>query len=370
MVSNPPRDNREQKLGRTVLDDLRRGGFKNTIRRDYRDLKDFYLDEDRRKRLESMGWFKRAIFITAWLLKGLFLKLTPVRRLLLIVGLVLILTSGDTGYSDGNFRININVPIVGSLLVLFVLMLELKDKLLARSELQAGRTVQHALMPERSPHVAGWSLWLFTRPANEVGGDLVDFQHVDEKRFGVTIGDVSGKGLGAALLMAKLQSTLRALAPDFGSLAKLGAKINEILHRDSLPNSFASLVYLQLQPDSGVVHLVNAGHLPPIVLRGSTFEEMPKGGTALGILPKAKYSDQRIELQNGELLLVYSDGLTEARNERDEFFGSERLMGLLPTLGGLSTEQVGKKLLAAVDQFVGDARANDDLSLVVFKRKE
>ena len=129
----------------------------------------------------------------------------------------------------------------------------------------------------------------------------------------------------------------------------------------------ASLVYLQLQPDSGVVHLVNAGHLPPIVLRGSTFEEMPKGGTAFGILPKAKYSDQRIEPQNGELPLVYSDGLTEARNERDEFFGSERLM---PTLGGLSTEQVGEKLLAAVDQFVGDARANDDLSLVVFKRQE
>lgn len=362
-------DVNEPKLGKTLREDFKRGDFKRTVSRDFKELKEFFLDDQRRNRLTKMGWFKRWFFMTAWLLKSLFLKLTPARRLLLLAGVLLILISRSATFQGENVQVNSNTGIAGGLLILFVLMLELKDKLLAHQELETGRAVQRALMPDESPIVSGWSLWLFTRPANDVGGDLVDFQRMDENRFGVALGDVAGKGLGAALFMAKLQATLRALAPDFRSMSGLGAKLNQIFYRDGIANKFASLAYLEFQPDSDFVRVLNAGHFPPIAIReNGAIEEMPKGTMALGISADANYGEQQIELAKGDLLLIYSDGVTEARNTDGEFFGEQRLRDLLPALAGLSPKQTGAKLLAEVDRFVGDARANDDLSLVVLKR--
>ena len=248
-------------------------------------------------------------------------------------------------------------------------MLELKDKLLAHDELRIGRTVQKALLPEENPTLAGWSIWLFTRPANDVGGDLVDYINLDSDHLGLALGDVAGKGLGAALLMSKLQSTLRAIAPDYKSLSELGERINLIFCRDSLPNKFATLVYLELTQNSGNVRLLNAGHLPPsLVLHGSNVNELSRGAAALGLMKSSKFQEQEIELSPGDLLLTYSDGVTEARNERDEFFGDQRLISIIGKSAGVSPENVGEKILAEVDTFVGDAPRSDDLSLVIIKR--
>lgn len=362
MPDDSAKGTKEPRLGRTIIEDLGRGDFFRTISREFGELKEFYLDQDRKKRLGQMGRIKRWIFMSAWLLKSLFLKLTPARRILLLTSFLFLFIRVEAGRGRGEFM-GLSLAIL-----LFILMLELKDKLVATSELEAGRTVQRALMPDRKPSVPGWTLWLLTRPANEIGGDLLDFLQVDRNRYGVALGDVAGKGLSAALVMAKLQATLRALAPDYAALSDLGAKINDIFRRDGLPYSFASLVYLELQSDSGHVRLLNAGHMPPIALKGSMIEEMPKGDPALGILPAVTYTEQHIELQKGDLLLVYSDGVTEARNAQGDFFGHQRLVELLPRLAGFSCEQVGERLLAEVDRFVGDAKANDDLSLVVLKR--
>lgn len=375
MVDNHSKTNGEPKFSKTLLDDLKtffkdlRGGeLKRTLGQDFYELKEFYLDEERKNRLKAMGRFRRWIYMTTWLLKSLFMKLTPVRRILLLISLLFLIASRNIIYGDSNINVSINFNVAAILMLLFILMLELRDKLLARSELEAGRSVQRALMPDKSPNVPGWSLWLFTRPANEVGGDVVDFQQITSNRFGVALGDVAGKGLGAALFMAKLQAILRALAPDFTSLSELGAKINEIFYRDGIPKNFASLVYLELQSTSDFVRVLNAGHMPPIALRGTTIKEMPKGAPALGISPKAIYTEQHIELEKGDYLLVYSDGLTEARNESGDFFGDQRLLELLPKLDGITTDKFGERLIADVDQFVGNARANDDLSLVVLRR--
>lgn len=347
---------------KTFFQNLKSGSFRRPLSRNFRELKEFFLDEDRKNRLATMGRLKRWIYTSFWLLKALLLKLSPVRRVFLVIGLILLLCSNNSN-QDGN-----NNAIYGGLILILILMFELKDKLLAKSELRAGHAVQTALMPERKPRVPGWELWLFSRPANEVGGDLLDFQHIKENRFGIALGDVADKGLKAALLMAKLLATLRALAPDFKSLSDLGAKINEIFYRDGLPSSFASLVYLELQTDSESIRVLNAGHIPPIVLKTDQVQEMPKGDLALGISPKATYSEQNIELGKGDWLLVYSDGLTEARNEEGDFFGDKQLLDLLPKLSGTSVEEIGEKILAEVDHFVGEAPANDDLSLVVLKR--
>lgn len=359
----------EPKLAKLLREDLRHGDFRRTLRRDWNALKEFYLDQNRQQRLQQMGWLKRGVLLSWWLIKSLFFKLTPVRRILLIISFWFILEASSIQYHGERFQFDSGgLGKLGFVVLLFILMLELKDKLLAQSELATGRSVQRALMPKQSPTIPGWELWLTTRPANEVGGDLVDYLEIGANRFGVALGDVAGKGLKAALLMAKLQATLRALASDFDSLAELGVKLNAILRRDSLPDSFASLIYFELQSDSGMVRLLNAGHQPPLILRGATVEEMAHGTAALGVLPKAVCVEQQIILQRGEVLVVYSDGLNEARNEAGEFFGDDRILALLASCAQYTANQIGDRLLAEVEHFVGEARPHDDLSLIVLKR--
>jgi sigma-B regulation protein RsbU (phosphoserine phosphatase) len=295
------------------------------------------------------------------------MRLTPFRRIVLVLGIVLLVWSPVVIMTNKHIEV-MDFRLIGGAAILIVLMLELKDKLLARDELGAGKRVQQALMPEQSPSVPGWLLWIYSRPANEVGGDLIDFLRQSENRFGIALADVSGKGLQAALIMAKLQATLKALAPDYDSIGKLITKLNAIVHRDGLPNSFASLVYAEVAPDSGTVRFVNAGHLPPILLTTSGLQETQKGEPALGLMESIVYAERQLELQSGDIFFVYSDGLTEASNEWGEFFGSERLLKRLPSLRGRSPEEIGKSLLGEIDFFVKDAPPNDDISLVILKR--
>ncbi|MCP4146329.1 MAG: serine/threonine-protein phosphatase [bacterium] len=348
--------------GKMVMDDFRSKGLSGKIKQEFTELIEYYLDEQQQKRLDKMNWFERSCFISGWFIKGLYLKLTPVRRIALLLGGILV------GFY-GNPYLTGSIGIWGGLvLLLIVIMLELKDKLLARDELEAGRTVQKAMMPDRMPAIPGWEVWLFTRPANEVGGDLVDFLKISETHYGVALGDVSGKGLSAALLMSKLQTILRTLAPDFMSMDKLGSKLNEVFYRNSLPNVFASLVYLELDMNSGSVRFMNAGHLPPIAVKEGNIKKTAKGSLALGITNNAAYKEQNLELRDGDFLLIYSDGLTEAQNEKEEFFGESPLWELLPKWGHLDAEKIGNRLLDKLSSFVGNARAFDDLSLVVLKR--
>jgi sigma-B regulation protein RsbU (phosphoserine phosphatase) len=271
-------------------------------------------------------------------------------------------------FRSGNTSVSIDWNIPAFLLLLIVLALELKDKLLARDELAVGRAVQFALLPDQNPEIRGWDVWLFTQPANEVGGDLVDYLQIDEKHWGLSLGDVAGKGLGAALLMAKLQATLRALAPNFSSLSELGKQTNTIFYRDGLPDRFISLVYLEIRNDSNKIHLLNAGHLPPLIIHNNSIQEMQQGAPALGIRPDSKYMEQNLTLKKNDILIVYSDGLTEARNEEGEFYGDTRLLELLKSTPKASAEKIGASMLAHVKNFIGNARANDDLSLIVVKR--
>jgi sigma-B regulation protein RsbU (phosphoserine phosphatase) len=318
-----------------------------------------------------MGRFRRTINLALWLLTSLFLKLTPARRVLLALSVLFMLQATDVEHQGQTTTISIHFPLLGIATLVLILMLELKDKLVARDELEAGRSVQQALMPETSPQIPKWDVWLFTRSANDVGGDLVDYVPVEPQRFGLALGDVAGKGLPAALLMAKLQSTLRALANEEITLAVLGERMNRILCRDGLPNRFATLVYLEVCAQFGSVRLLNAGHLPPLVLRAERIEELPTGSMALGMLPEATFFEQSVELADGDTMIVFSDGLTEATNDSEEFFGDERLRAQLPALARTSSaKDIGTSLVAAVDEFVGDARPHDDLSLIVLRRAQ
>ncbi len=357
----------EPRLRDTLRNDFIQGGHWNTFRKEFRGLKEFYIDEEKKKRLDAMPRLQRWLYLNAWLLKSMLMRLTPFRRMVLVLGIILLVWNPIIIMTNKHIQVS-DFHLIGGAAILIVLMLELKDKLLARDELSAGKRVQQALMPEQSPSVPGWSLWIYSRPANEVGGDLIDFLRQSENRSGIALADVSGKGLQAALIMAKLQATLKALAPDYDSIGKLITKLNAIVHRDGLPNSFASLVYAEVASDSGTLRYVNAGHLPPVVLTAGGLQETQKGEPALGLMESTIYAERQLELQSGDVFLVYSDGLTEASNEWSEFFGSDRLLRRLPSLRGCSPEEIGKALLGEIDFFVKDAPPNDDISLVILKR--
>jgi len=209
---------------------------------------------------------------------------------------------------------------------------------------------------------------LYTRSANEVSGDLVDYLHVGDAGLGLALGDVAGKGLGAALCMARIQATLHAIADDFASLAALMTRMNHIVCRDGLPTRFSTLVYAEIGAGSGTVRLVNAGHYPPIVLSGDRHAILKPGAPALGITKKSKYAEQKMRLKKGDALLIYSDGVTDARNEKGMHFDDKRLLALLPGLKNMSSAEMGEAIVGAVDRFVGEARPSDDLSLVIARR--
>lgn len=349
---------------RFILKTLRESNFIITIKSEYKDIKDFYLEKHQKDRLQNLGFIKRTFFITWWLLKSLFRRLTTVRQILLVIGLALILSYAPT--SIGDVRVD-NHSFIGAGILLFILLLELKDKLLAKSELSEGRAVQNALMPQEIPKVSGWDIWFYSRPANDVGGDLVDYVNISDERSAFILADISGKGLGAALLMAKLQSIFRAIAPDFASPSEFVAKLNNVFYRDSLKKSFASMIYLEIQPDISVIQLVNAGHLPPFFISGRDIKELPKGARALGLSEKVSYKKQKIAVKRGDILFIYSDGLTEAINTENEFF-ENRLNEILPTLAHLSAEAGGKWIVDAVEKYIGTARVHDDLSLLILKK--
>lgn len=366
---NGTQTNARQKFSRVLRDDFRNINFNRDIKHEFKELRNFYLDDEQKQRLSEMRKVKGFIFQVAWMIRSLFLHLTPMRRLLTIIGLILIIIDSSIiiNINNGNVHAS-NNGLIGGALIFIVLMLELKDKLLAKDELEAGRKVQRALTPERSPKVNGWSIWLYTRPANEVGGDLVDYLKINEHKVGIILADVAGKGLHAALLMAKLQATIRALAADYDSLSELCTKINNIFYRDSLPNIFASMVYMELNPEGNQIRYVNAGHFPPLLIKSADVIETPKSNTALGLMKDFTYKEELINMEPGEILITYSDGVTEARDEYGIFFEKSRLLRVLSRIGKYKFEDMGEIIVREVDNFVGDAPVHDDLSLILIKK--
>jgi sigma-B regulation protein RsbU (phosphoserine phosphatase) len=351
-----------------VFQDVRPGEIPASLRENFRQIYRFYLDEDRRAELESMGWVRRNLKRFWWLLKSLLSKLSPGRRLALAAAMVMALV-GNWQFSTGHVRIDFNLRGWAFVFVLVILMLELKDKLLARSEIEVARQVQIALLPRTHPQPEGWSIWALTRPANDVGADLVDYLDLPDGRLGIVLADVAGKGLGAALLTAKVQATLRAVVPEVRSLADLGARLNAILFRDGIDNRFVTLFYFEIDRGSGRVRYLNAGHNPPFVVRaGGVVETIEPSSIPLGMMADCACREGSLSLEAGDLIVVYSDGLTEATDAAGREFGADRLRALLPALRGLPSEEIVARVSREVNGFLGGLRPHDDLSLIVAGR--
>ena len=358
----------EPKIRHTIRDDLRQPDLRKNLSDDYRDLKENFLDDEKKEQLKNMGAIKRFFKISWWLLRAMFFRMTPVRRLMFVLGIISILASNVTVQAGPVSGGSSNLHIFGGIVLVFVLMLELKDKLLAKDELEAGHKVQLALMPDENPKIEGWNVWLFTKSANDVGGDLIDYLELSKGHYGISIGDVAGKGLSAALIMAKLQATIRALAGSDVPLSKLIRDINKIFHRDSLKSIFASLAYLQIKENANKLKFINAGHMPPVMLKKSEIENLPKGGPALGLMEELELPETEIEFSAGDKLFIYSDGITEASNMNGDFFGENRLTQVLERCKDRAADDLGQYVIKTIDDFRGTARMSDDLSIVIIEK--
>lgn len=353
-----------ERLRDQLKEDLRGGNYWHTIKEDYSDVQEYFLDKEKKERLKFMKPISRFFHLNWWLLKEMIFKLSPVRRLLFVAGIFMSIF-GNSVHVNGNSN---NFSILGGLLLIFVLMLELKDKLLAKTELGEGRQVQQALMPNKKPLLAGWDIWLYTLPANDVGGDLVDFVERKDNTYFLTLGDVSGKGLGAALFSIRLQASLRTLANESFSVEEIISKVNNLFYKDGMHNRFASLIAIELKENSDNINFVNAGHMPPIIYRNGEITELSKGDLAVGLAPDPKFNLKSANLKNGETLILYSDGIIEAINEVELFYGKERFLRLIKKFGGESAERIGNKIIKDVDFFRNNYRMHDDISIAVIKR--
>ena len=235
-------------------------------------------------------------------------------------------------------------------------------------ELEIAREVQEHLFPQHLPTVAGLDYCGHCRPAREVGGDYYDFLELPEGRLGVAIGDVSGKGIGAALMMASLEATLRAPALLTHDLAELMSRVNSLVHEASSANRYATLFYAEYDPKRHQFSYVNAGHNPPMILRKSAtgFEvlRLETGGPIIGLLPHC-YQQEACPLEPGDQVVLFTDGVSESMNARDEEWGEERLIQFAKTCHGLPALEAMTRILAAADAFTAGACQHDDMTLVV-----
>jgi sigma-B regulation protein RsbU (phosphoserine phosphatase) len=206
-----------------------------------------------------------------------------------------------------------------------------------------------------------------------VGGDYYDFLALPDGRLGVALGDVSGKGIAAALTMASLQASLRADAMRAGhDLAGLITRVNAMLYDASAEDRYATLFYAQYDPDARRLSYVNAGHCPPILLRSATkhgaVERLDQaGGTVVGLLPECAYEQAEVFLAPGDLLVIYTDGFSEAMNTNLEEWGEERLIDAITVCNGLPTKDSIAKIMQAADVFASGAPQSDDMTLVILR---
>jgi phosphoserine phosphatase RsbU/P len=238
-------------------------------------------------------------------------------------------------------------------------------------EIEIAREVQEGLFPQHFPPVAGIEYFGFCRPALGVGGDYYDFVKVGE-RLGIAVGDIAGKGIPAALLMASLQASLRAQAISAPvDLATLMARLNELIYENSPANRYATFFYGQYDPGTRRLSYVNAGHNAPMVFRPRAGEvdllRVEGGGPVIGLLPTAAYTQCAIDLAPGDLLLGYTDGVSEAMNPDDEEWGEERMAEAVLVCLGLHPKEVVARLMAAADGFAHGAKQHDDMTLVVVR---
>jgi sigma-B regulation protein RsbU (phosphoserine phosphatase) len=241
-------------------------------------------------------------------------------------------------------------------------------------ELATAREIQEKLLPHEMPDVPGFEITGTSLPSQQVGGDYFDFLDIDGGQLGIAIADVSGKGIPAALLMANLQASLHAQVYQSGEVAEVAHRINNLLYKSTDAHMFVTFFYGILDRQKSVFTTTNAGHNPPLLFKSDgRIERLSEGGLILGFQPDIEYSQQTVVIEPGEVIVLYTDGITEAADPSsemvsDDLFGTERLLDVVRENSSKSAREIQAAILDAIANHTKNAPQFDDITLVVIKR--
>jgi serine phosphatase RsbU (regulator of sigma subunit) len=339
--------------------------------------------------LDAKPWYQRWPSKARLLFVAFTMRLSPARRVLYgiaVVSALLGLVSLYRGFAFVPFLLfpfEIAIPLpqwvhgtvwllVGFVGLNLLMLMEVADRLSLKGDLEIARDIQLAMLPGAMHDTGDVLISGVTRPANTVGGDFYDILTMKDGRLVIALGDVAGKGSPAALLMALLLAMLRTLVDEDLEAARLVARLNAQVLRHSPRSRFITLFYGVYDLRTGVLEFVNAGHLPPVIRRASgQLEEVgtaETSGLALGMFEEATYATSRVTIEPGDMLVLYSDGITEAENAAGRPFEETGIETVLTAQADKDPEHIGRALLAAVQAHAGEVRLADDLTALVLKR--
>lgn len=320
----------------------------------------------------------RKILRSAWaLFQAMLMKLSPARRVLLLFAIVLLIVQPDFRWG-AHGQANMRLGGLGVVIVFVLLAVELADRVTMKRDLEIAREIQQWLVPDRPPSVAGFDIAFATRPQNTVAGDYYDaFVRPRSPRDSasppllVVVADVAGKSVPAALLMATFQASLRALAATPANLGEIVEGLDCYCRAHSLDGRrFTTAFLAQVDPRTREMIYVNAGHNAPILRRASgKIERLATGGPPFGVPlfteEPPPYPSEPVQLQQGDLLFIFTDGVVEAVNGAGEEYGEARLLRCIESTPAESSDVTLKRVMADVNSFAGFARQHDDITCLV-----
>jgi serine phosphatase RsbU (regulator of sigma subunit) len=328
---------------------------------------------------EEPSRLKRAWKMAKALFWAILEKLTPARRVLLLLALILLFfPGGGFTYINGDKHVEVqglDLHFWGGLLMFVVLLLELADRVVMKRDLEIAKDIQAWLLPGAPLQIPGYRIAYATRPANTVAGDYYDVilrpgRTPGEDRILFVVADVAGKSIPAAMLMATFQASLRTLSTSGVALAELVAGLNHYACSNSAGgNRFTTAFLAELDAATGDVVYVNAGHNAPILRKKSgAMERLEAGGIPVGILAESTYQVGTTRLERGDWLVIFTDGVVEAVNGKDEEYGEAALVRLVDRESGSAPAELLRSLLAELDGYVGNTPQHDDITCLLLKR--
>jgi phosphoserine phosphatase RsbU/P len=370
--------------------DLSAGDVQRLFTRDTTEAYRFFARGIDREALRKLPRLKRWAVHARLFFLAFTMRLSPVRRVLYAVALILALIGLFELFRGFEFRgvpiggvpvLHISLPtpewvtgtmwLVSSIVLLnLLILLEVADRLSLKGDLEVARDIQLAMLPRGTYSTEGVAACGLTRPANTVGGDFYDILPLPDGRLIVALGDVAGKGSPAALLMALLLAILRTLVDEGLGPDELVRRLNVQVARHAPPSRFITLFFGVYDPRTGELVYVNAGHMPPLVRREANegFERLDSTGIALGMFEDAQYSSARVQLAAGDLLVLYSDGITEAEAPDGQPFEEAGLERFLKGLPAEDLAAAGLALFSAIEGHAQDTRFGDDLTVLLLRR--
>jgi phosphoserine phosphatase RsbU/P len=317
--------------------------------------------------------------ITKALFWAILEKLTPARRVLLLAALILLFfPAGSSSYTDnaGHSEVHeFDFHVLGGVIMFVVLLLELADRVVMKRDLEIAKDIQAWLLPGAPLQIPGYQIAYATRPANTVAGDYYDVilrpgRTPDADRILFVVADVAGKSIPAAMLMATFQASLRTLSTSGVALAELVAGVNRYACSNSQGGvRFTTAFFAELDPATGDVVYINAGHNVPILRKTSgAVERLEAGGIPVGIFAESPYQVGTTRLQGGDWLVIFTDGVVEAVNQKNEEYGEPELIRLVDGGSGAAPAELLRRLLGELDKYVGNTPQHDDMTCLLLKR--